>query len=210
MSKHPYVYLIMAVTILTVFSREAHTQPVPSDVAYPTNKDYPAHFSAEIETTFLTGTQWLTKVYKEEYLLRTDVAYNIQKQIIITNLDKQESIAIFPVNSQFEKWDFVPTDLETAIDDSLFQTENFGGTHTFVGEEIIEGIPCNKFAVTYHANSRTGPEKNGTSWIDKRTNLPVKVQLDDRVSFIKNVKIGQQDPKLFEVPKGYHEYQPSL
>jgi hypothetical protein len=75
---------------------------------------------------------------------------------------------------------------------------------------MIGGIPCNKFVVTYHANSKTGPEKHGTSWIDKRTNLPVKVQLDDRVSYIKNVKIEQQDPKIFEVPKGYHEYHPAL
>jgi hypothetical protein len=214
MSKRPYVYIIMATTILTVLSCKVQTQPVESEIAYPTTNNYPAHFSAEVETTFVKGTKWLTKVYKEEYLLRTDIGYNsyrhIYTQTIITNLETQESVAVFPDSSDFEKWKFVPTDLETAIDISLLETENFGGTHTFVGEEIIEGIPCYKFAVTYYTNSRTGPEKNGTSWINERTNLPVKVQLDDLVSSIKNVKIEQQDPKLFELPKGYHEYQPSL
>jgi hypothetical protein len=210
MSKRPYLYIIMAITILIVFSWNGQTQHVESEIAYTTTNNYPGHFSAEVQTTFLTGTQWLTKVYKEGYLLRTDVAYNIYKHTIITNLETRASTAIFPDNSQFQRWKFISTNLETTIDDSLYETENFGGTHTFVGEEIVDGISCNKFAVTYHANSETGPEKNGTSWIDKRTNSPVKVQLDDRVSFVKNVKIAQQDSKIFEVPKGYHEYQPSL
>jgi hypothetical protein len=154
MSKHPYVNLFIATTILTVHSCKAQTQPVESDIAYPTTNNYPAHFSAEVETTFLTGTRWLAKVYKEEYLLRTDIGYNSYRQTIITNLETQESIAIFPDGSQFENWKFVSTDLETAIDESLFQTEHFGGTHTFAGEEIIEGTPCYEFAVTYHGNSR--------------------------------------------------------
>ncbi|MBE0604588.1 MAG: DUF4412 domain-containing protein [Deltaproteobacteria bacterium] len=79
---------------------------------------------------------------------------------------------------------------------------------TDAGKETVNGFPTRKMKVEI---SCPGNEKNtGTIWLTKE-DIPIKMEVSkagapkkDVVRIeLKNLKIGKQDPKLFEVPAGY-------
>lgn len=79
---------------------------------------------------------------------------------------------------------------------------------TAVGEETVNGIKTTKYKTI--ATAKDGKKFGGFFWVTK-DGIMVKADLlykegdrKDRVAIeLKNLKIGKQDPKLFEVPPGY-------
>lgn len=76
---------------------------------------------------------------------------------------------------------------------------------TRVGKETIEGVSTTKYKMLL--KDRTG---GGFVWLDSH-NIPVKMDVlaKDRGRNVRttislhNIKVGDQDPSLFEIPRGY-------
>lgn len=86
---------------------------------------------------------------------------------------------------------------------------------TETGKETIDGFSTRKMTMEM---SCPGDEKHtGTIWLTKE-NIPIRMETSragskkDAVRIeLKNLKIGKQDPKLFEVPAGYSKMEmPSM
>ncbi len=82
---------------------------------------------------------------------------------------------------------------------------------TVVGEEVLEGVKVTKYKTI--ATSTDGKKYGGFSW---RTKEGIAVKQDllykegnekhRMTTELKNLKIGKQDPKLFEVPEGFTKF----
>ncbi|MEW6720772.1 MAG: DUF4412 domain-containing protein [Thermodesulfobacteriota bacterium] len=88
---------------------------------------------------------------------------------------------------------------------------------TAAGEETLDGFRTRKSTIEV---SCPGKEKfGGTMWITKE-NIVMRMETDVKTSGakkekfrmeLKNLKIGKQDPALFEIPKGYEKFEvPSI
>src|SRR5207244_83136 len=80
-----------------------------------------------------------------------------------------------------------------------------GVTCKKVGEETVNGRDCDKWEFT-----SSDPEKNKTSWIDKKMHFPVKMVSKDSTVEFSNIKEGAQDAGHFEVPAGYQKFDPAM
>jgi hypothetical protein len=88
---------------------------------------------------------------------------------------------------------------------------------TAAGEETIEGFKTRKSTIEV---SCPGKEKfGGTMWITKE-NIVMRMETEVKTSGakkekfrteLKNLKVGKQDPALFEIPAGYEKFEvPSI
>jgi len=82
---------------------------------------------------------------------------------------------------------------------------------TVMGEEVLNGMKVTKYKTI--ATSTDGKKYGGFSWRTKegisiKTDLLYKEGNEKKrmMTELKNVKIGQQDPKLFEVPEGFTKF----
>jgi uncharacterized protein DUF4412 len=82
---------------------------------------------------------------------------------------------------------------------------------TVLGEETLDGMKVTKYKTI--ATSTDGKKYGGFSWRTKE-GIPIKTDLlykegnekKRMATELKNVKIGKQDPKLFEVPEGFTKF----
>lgn len=84
---------------------------------------------------------------------------------------------------------------------------------TAAGEETIDGFRTRKSTIEV---SCPGKEKfGGTMWITKE-NIVMRMESEVKTSGakkekfrmeLKNLKVGKQDPALFEIPKGYEKFE---
>jgi hypothetical protein len=82
---------------------------------------------------------------------------------------------------------------------------------TVMGEEVLNGMKVTKYKTI--ATSTDGKKYGGFSWRTKegisiKSDLLYKEGNEKKRMFteLKNVKIGRQDPKLFEVPEGFTKF----
>jgi hypothetical protein len=82
---------------------------------------------------------------------------------------------------------------------------------TVMGEEVLNGMKVTKYKTI--ATSTDGKKYGGFSWRTKegisiKSDLLYKEGNDKKrmMTEIKNVEIGRQDPKLFEVPEGFTKF----
>ena len=82
---------------------------------------------------------------------------------------------------------------------------------TVVGEEVMEGVNVTKYKTI--ATSTDGKKFGGFSWRTKE-GIPLKVDLlykqgeekHRMTTELHNLKIGPQDPQLFEIPADYTKF----
>lgn len=82
---------------------------------------------------------------------------------------------------------------------------------TVVGEEVMDGMKVTKYKTI--ATSTDGKKFGGFSWRTK-DGIPLKMDLlfkegtekKRMTTELKNVKIGKQDPSLFEIPQGFTKF----
>jgi len=74
---------------------------------------------------------------------------------------------------------------------------------TSLGDTTIDGHPAMKEALTYKNGG--DPEMTITRWFATDINWPVRAEAIDGSwkMYYKDIKVGAQDPSLFEVPAGY-------
>lgn len=82
---------------------------------------------------------------------------------------------------------------------------------TVVGEEVMDGMKVTKYKTI--ATSTDGKKFGGFSWRTKE-GIPLKMDLlfkegsekKRMMTELKNVKVGKQDPSLFEIPQGFTKF----
>ena len=82
---------------------------------------------------------------------------------------------------------------------------------TVVGEEVMDGMKVTKYKTI--ATSTDGKKFGGFSWRTKE-GIPLKMDLlfkegnekKRMMTELKHVKIGKQDPSLFEIPQGFTKF----
>ena len=173
---------------------------------YPNIADYPPEFSAEVITSFSNGSPTsIIKVYKKGDNIRVETISDRNPQIFIASKEANKTWTIFPDEKMYNEIQWSPNTIEASLDPSLTSTHNL--TYVKVGTEILAGHLCDKYEMTYILNNQ--PRTYGTSWIDQKTNLPVKIVTTDYTTEVttemKNVIIGSQDSKLFILPSGLHK-----
>ena len=85
---------------------------------------------------------------------------------------------------------------------------------TVVGEEVMDGVKVTKYKTI--ATSTDGKKYGGFSWRTKE-GIPIKTDLlykegnekHRMMTELRNVKIGKQDPQLFEIPQGFTKFDMS-
>jgi len=68
-----------------------------------------------------------------------------------------------------------------------------------IGVEEVSGRTCDHWEVT---------DKQGRVthlWIDQKLHFPIKVTTQDSTMLLTNIKEGQPDASLFEIPSGFHK-----
>ncbi len=68
-----------------------------------------------------------------------------------------------------------------------------------IGTETVSGRTCDHWQITDKQDRVTD------LWIDQKLHFPVKVVSKDSTMLLTNIKEGQPDASLFQVPAGYHK-----
>ncbi len=68
-----------------------------------------------------------------------------------------------------------------------------------IGVEEVSGRTCDHWEVT------NKQEKVSNLWIDQKLHFPVKVTSQDASMLLTNIKEGQPDATLFQIPPGFHK-----
>ena len=127
------------------------------------------------------------------------------KMITITRRDKKMAWTLLPAQKMYMEMSLDKAKKEDKSDLSQFKIEQ-----TVVGPETLNGVNTTKGKIIMTAAD--GTKMGGFMWVTKE-NIVVKmdvIALDkkDKMRFkteLTNLKIGKQEPKLFEIPPGYEK-----
>ena len=176
--------------VVTAFSGMVYAAQVP-DV------EYSADAYMETAEGVMEGP-----IYVGHGMERREFSTNGVKMINITRHDKKVIWSLMPDNNMY--MEMQPSDKNNVGDLSGYHFDR-----TEVGHEVVNGINTTKNKVIM-----TGPDgakMGGFMWVsdqgivvkmdaiavDKKSKARFKTEL-------KNIKIGNQDPSLFEIPAGYN------
>jgi hypothetical protein len=159
--------------------------------------EYSADSSMEMEQGSMKG-----RVYSAPGKERREMDQNGQKIITIMRLDKKMVWMLMPEQKMY---------MENPMDDSKPQPGNMSGykvEQTVVGPETVNGVKATKGKVVM--TDSKGTKMGGFMWTTS-DGIVVKTDVlamdNDKKMRIKmdltNLKVGHQDPALFEIPAGY-------
>jgi hypothetical protein len=102
---------------------------------------------------------------------------------------------------QIRPWHTVPAwpNIKPITDPSNPCANQEGVTCKNLGTEEVNGRTCDHWQMT---------DKNGkvsNSWIDQKLHFPIKTTSTDSSWELTNIKEGQPEASLFEIPAGYHK-----
>ncbi len=144
------------------------------------------------------------KVYHALDKERRDQEMAGEKTSMIIRRDKKVMWTLMPDAMMYMEIPFVEGGKDNKEDLSNFKIEE-----TIVGDEVVNGIKTTKSKIIM-TNKKTGEKLGGFWWLSKE-GIVVKMDViavekgtKTRIKQeLKNLKIGKQDPKLFEIPAGY-------
>jgi hypothetical protein len=117
----------------------------------------------------------------------------LDRKMVLTILPASRSYFISPLSDEEAKPDFQASkpSLEAKV------------ARKALGKEAIGGRPATKYYVTL-----SGPGQRPSAryeWLSDELGVPVKMQAVDNTWSMeyRGIKLGPQDPRLFEVPAGY-------
>jgi hypothetical protein len=126
-----------------------------------------------------------------------------EKMIMITRHDKKVAWTLMPSEKMYMEMSLDKASAQAKDDTSKYKIEQ-----TVVGPESLNGVNTTKSKIIM-----TGPkgEKMGGFMWTTRENIVVKmdaiaIDKKDKMRFkteLTNLKVGKQDPALFEIPPGY-------
>lgn len=126
-----------------------------------------------------------------------------QKMIMIVRQDKKVTWTLMPAEKMY---------MEMALNQSREKTDlgNYKIEQTVVGPETVKGVSTTKNKIIM--TGPNGEKMGGFMWLTK-DNIMVKldaIAVDKKQKHrfkmeLTNLKVGKQDPALFEVPAGYEK-----
>jgi hypothetical protein len=123
------------------------------------------------------------------------------KMITITRHDKKVAWTLMPAEKMY---------METSIAKSKDDLSSYKIEQTVVGPDTVNGVSTTKSKIIM--TGPKGEKMGGFMWTTKE-NIVVKmdaIAIDKKQKHrykteLTNLKVGKQDPKLFEVPAGYEK-----
>src|SRR5262245_28445274 len=182
--------LALVATIVTAFGPKASfaaTLPVPT-------VEYSADRTIETDKGNFTG-----KIYAARDKQRSEMNFGGMQSVTIIRQDKQVGYMLMPAQQMYRE-----LDVATAKQQAGGQPSDLVDI-TEVGKETIEGQATTKYKMIMKDGSA-----GGFMWITK-DGIPVKLDAiskenGKRTRFtmtLSNLRVGNLDPSVFEVPAGY-------
>jgi hypothetical protein len=178
----------LCVAAVTTTSAHGATLPTPS-------VEYSADREMQTEVGTIEG-----KVYSAKGKERMETSMKGMTSVMILRSDKKEGYMLMPAQKMYMQMDFAKAQAQSGT-----QPPENDVQITEVGSETIEGQPTTKYKMILKDGSA-----GGFMWVTKdgivmKMDAVVKSGKDkSRMTMtLKNLKIGAQDPALFEVPAGY-------
>jgi len=127
------------------------------------------------------------------------------KMITITRQDKKVAWTLMPSEKMYMEVSLAQASANAKDDTSKYKIEQ-----TVVGPETVNGVSTTKSKIIM--TGPKGEKMGGFMWTTKE-NIVVKmdaIAIDKKQKHrykteLTNLKVGKQDPKLFEVPAGYQK-----
>lgn len=189
---------LFAVVIISSFA-------VNTDIAYAEKMKEPdVEYSAlnvmETEQTTIQGM-----VYSSRGKTRNEMEMGGSKSIMIMRKDKKVVWTLMPDQNMY---------METSFDEKNNKEEGLSDMDvetSVVGEETVNGVKATKHKMI--AKRKDGTKLGGFTWVTK-DGIVVKADMiakdaktKTRIKFeLKDLKIGKQNPSLFELPPGYNKF----
>ena len=180
---------ILVCVLAAVFTGEARAATLSAP-----SVEYSADRIIESEAGVMQG-----KVYSAKDRERTEMQMQEMQTVMIIRRDKQLGWMLMPMHKMYQQVDFAQARQQSgaAPDDQVEITE--------VGAEEIEGHASTKYKMLMKDGSA-----GGFIWITTE-GIPVKMDMlsksggeKSRITMtLRNLRIGAQDPQLFEIPAGY-------
>ncbi len=143
----------------------------------------------------ISGRTMTTKLYVSGSKVR------LESGSTVTILRKDRNVT-WILNTQ--RRTYVEASASAAVSDPLRDPFE-GATRQVLGQERIDGYVCTKVRLT-RTDVRLGPI-NAIVWTAEQTGMPVRTETNFRGNRIvesrKNIQIGPQPDRLFEIPAGY-------
>jgi hypothetical protein len=125
------------------------------------------------------------------------------KMIMIMRLDKKMAWTLMPSEKMYIEMNLDQANSQAKDDTSKYKIEQ-----TVIGPEMLNGVNTTKSKIIM--TGPKGEKMGGFMWMTK-DNIVVKmdaiaINKKDKMRFkteLTNLKVGKQDPALFEIPKGY-------
>jgi len=183
---------ICALVVLSVSSAFAFQQP----------------FSADSSTTSADGKVHMTgKLYVAMPKMRVDTNSAGAGTIMIIDATAKTSYMLMPRQHMYMEFH---ADQNKVLSPNMPKFQDMisgepcagraGMTCKKIGTETVNGRSCEKWEMT-DKNSKTT-----TMWLDQKLHFPIKtVTAEGMTSEYTNVKEGNQDASLFQVPAGYQK-----
>ena len=174
--------------------------------AYPLMAQVPS-FSADTKfsTRDLTSTG---KLYFNGAKVRMEINMQGHSSMVIADQDRKIADMIVPDQRMYME---MSTDDPQHKHSPSWQTYNPNHpcanvedmTCQKIGAETVSGYLCNKWLFT---GVRQNAGVKITTWIDRKTSIPIKSQTAQGTMEIYNIHLGPQPDSLFEVPASYQKF----
>lgn len=152
-------------------------------------------FSADVYTMSSGKETAQHKMYYTADKMRVET----DQAITITRIDKKAIWILRPSEKMY-------TEQALRLDRGVPTKDPMPGEieRTYLGTETVNGYSCNKYRITVKT-----PDNNRDTtltWLTVDTYIPVRVSAEDGKWAVdyRNIVLGEPDPALFEVPRGYH------
>jgi hypothetical protein len=189
--KNPIIFLMVAA--ITMAGAAQAAKPTPPQVEYSAD--------STMETAEISMKGHVN--YSPTRERREMVIDGGDKMIMITRHDKKVAWTLMPSEKMYMEMSLDQASAQAKDDTSKYKIEQ-----TVVGPETVNGVNTTKSKIIM-----TGPkgEKMGGFMWATRENIVVKmdaiaIDKKDKLRFkteLTDLKIGRQDPGLFEIPPGY-------
>lgn len=169
--------------------------------------EYSADETMQTEEMSMQQKVFYTPTKERKEMVSSSMGDGGMEMIQIYRHDNKVLWQVMPSQKMYMEHAFGKMDKRQAAQDfSQWNVEE-----TVVGEEVMDGMKVTKYKTI--ATNTEGKKFGGFSWRTKE-GIPLKMDLlfkegDEKrrmMMELKNVKIGKQEPNLFEIPSGFTKF----
>jgi len=178
----------------------------PALAMQPVSVEYAADWNMETADGAVKG-----KIYQAPNKERREMNNDGEKMVMIMRRDKKMAWNLMPSERMYMEMKL--TDPKVGRDDPM----NYDVEQTVVGPDTVNGVKTTKSKIIMKEKKPNGGKMGGFWWMTK-DNIMMKLDVisvekgkKDRMKMeLDNLKIGKQDPALFEIPSGYSKMDMSM